>query len=168
MIKLPSLLSSLLRCIANSSKTRGLKQTINRIKPEFDTDYLTNPANLDHIKANILNRKGVGEIEKVHGLLKEINQTTDAKIRGSLQLQLEAALSTIPNQTHPDVINYGDRPKEISSIGSKRDFDFVARPFDKLCGHLNILRTNEIDNYHGSRSYYFMSDLAEMVSRFVG
>ncbi|XP_037044558.1 serine--tRNA ligase, mitochondrial-like [Bradysia coprophila] len=150
------------RDLPHSLSTRGLKQTINRIKPEYDTDYLTNPANIDHIKKNILNRKGVGDIERVHGLVYELNHNTDTTIRVKLQQQLEAALKTIPNHTHPDVVNYGDGPKEIASIGLKRNFTFSARPFDGLCGHLNILRTNEIDHFNGSRSYYFMNELAEM------
>lgn len=148
----------------NDFHTRGLKQILAGIKPEYDTNYLTNPANLDEIKSNIINRKGVGDIDRVHNLVDQINQTTDAAVRENLQNQLQIALKSIPNLTHSDVVNYGDHPKEIVSIGSKRNFDFKPKQFDELCTRLNLLRTNQLGNFNGSRSYYLMNELAELVS----
>lgn len=166
MFNIRPLLLLSLRDAAHRFNSRGLRQTLKRIKPKYDTDYLTNPANFDCIKSNIINRKGVGDIEKVHSLVNKLNQTTDASVRDNVQHQLEAALNTIPNKTHPDVVDYGDCPKEIASVGSKRNFEFVAKSFDELCSHLNILRTNDMDLYNGARAYYFMNDLSEMVSSF--
>ncbi|XP_037027854.1 serine--tRNA ligase, mitochondrial-like [Bradysia coprophila] len=157
-----SLLSSSLRNLPKGINTRGLRQTINRIKSEYDTEYLTNPANFDHIKSNITKRKGIGDIDQVPGLVNELNRTTDATVRQNLQHQLDAVLKTLPNLTHPDVVNYGDQPKEIDSIGWKRKFGFKPKSFEELCSSLNILRTNELGNLNGSRSYYLMNELAKM------
>lgn len=164
MFTIKSLLS--LRNLLNGANTRGLRQTINQIKTEYDTEYLTNPANFDYIKSNIQKRKGVGDIDRIPDLVNELNRTTDDATRQNLQHQLETALKTIPNLTHPDVVNYGDHPKEIDSIGSKRTFDFKPKSFEELCRLLNILRTKELGNLNGSRSYYLMNELAKMVSLF--
>lgn len=150
----------------NALSTRGLRQTLVGIKPEFDSNYLTNPANVAEIKSNIAKRKGVGDIDRVHDLLKDINGTADPSIRGNLQQQLQDALKLIPNRTHPDVVDY-DHPKEIGSIGSKRVLDSKPHTFENMCKRLNILRTNELGNFNGSRSYYTMNDLVELVSRFL-
>lgn len=168
MLKTRALLSLAVRHKVNDCTTRGLKQTLNRIKVEYDTNYLTNPANFNEIKSNIANRKGVGDIERLQELVNELSQTTDASRRVDLQNQLQVALKSIPNRTHADVVDYGDKPKEIDSIGSKRNFDFKPRTLEDLCEKLNILRTNELGNLTGSRSYYFMNELAELVSLAVG
>lgn len=144
--------------------TRGLKRAISKIKAEYDNNYLTNPDNFDEIKANIINRKGVGNIEQVNELINKFNQTKDNVIRENLQKELQIALKSIPNKTHPDVIKYGNKPVEIDSIGSKRNFDFKPKSCDDLCKKLNILRTNDLGNFNGTRSYYLMNDLAELVS----
>lgn len=167
MFKIRGLLWLRLRSRAGDFHTRGLKQTLNQIKSEYDTNYLTNPANFDEIKSNIINRKGVGNIEHVHNLVNKLNQTVDdATTRENLQNQLQVALKSIPNATHPDVDNYGDKPMEVESIGSKRNFDFKAKTFADLCNKLNILRTTGLGNYNGTRSYYLMNELAELVSLF--
>lgn len=144
--------------------SRGLRQVLNQIKSEYDTNYLTNPANFDEIKSNIINRKGVGNIELVHDLVHQLNQTSDTTIRETLQKQLNVALKTIPNSTHPDVANYDDKPKEVETIGSKRNFAFKSKSFADLCSKLNILRTSDLGNFNGTRSYYLMKELAELVS----
>lgn len=147
------------KCLA-----RGLKRTLSKIKSEYDNNYLTNPENFDKIKANISNRKGVGDIEQIKALTNKLNRTQDKLIRENLQKELEIALKSIPNQTHPDVVEYGDKPVEVDSIGTKRNFDFKPKSFADLCKNLNILRTNELGNFNGTRSYYLMNDLAELVS----
>lgn len=76
MLKLRSLFSLPIINRANTfNHSRGLKQTIHQIKPEYDTNYLTDPANFDEIKLNITNRKGVGSIETVHDLVNQLNET---------------------------------------------------------------------------------------------
>lgn len=163
MFRMKSLLSSSLRNLINGSNTRGLRQTINKIKPEYDTAYLTNPANFDYIKSNIMKRKGVGDIDQIPVLVNELNRTEDAAVRQNIEIQLDAVLNTIPNVTHPDVLGYGDHPKKIDTIGSKRTFDIKPKSFEELCNLLNILRTIELGNFNGARSYYFMNELAQMV-----
>lgn len=146
--------------------TRGLKQKCNEIKAEFDLKYLTNPANYNEIQLNIKNRKGVGNIEQVHDLINQLNQLNDKSVRDNVQKQLEIALKAIPNQTHPNIVEYG-APMEIGSIGSKRNFNFKPKTFADLCKNLNVLRTNQLGNFTGSKSYYMMNDLVELVSSLI-
>lgn len=40
---------------------------------EFDWDYLCNPDNAYEIKENIRNRKGIGDIDTIHRLWKDVN-----------------------------------------------------------------------------------------------
>lgn len=167
MLKIRSLWTlSSIRTRTNDFNNRGLKQTINQIKSEYDTDYLTNPVNYGEIKSNIVNRKGVGNIEAVCDLVNKLNQTTDATVRENLQNELQIAMKSIPNRTHPDVVQYGEKPMEIDSVGSKPKFGFKPKTFPDLCSKLNILRTNQLGNFNGSRSYYLMNELAELVTLF--
>lgn len=166
MFKLRSLFSWLIRNKVNDFNVRGLRQTLSQIKPEYDTNYLTNPANYDEIRSNIAIRKGVGNIELVHDLANKLNQTTDATDRENLYNQLQVALKSIPNSTHPDVVNYGDNPKEIETIGSKTKYNFKYKDFERLCKAWNVSRTTNLRNFNGSKSYYLMDDLALLVSLF--
>lgn len=75
-------------------------------------------------------------------------------------------MQSIPNRTHSDVVKDSDKPKEIDSIGSKQSFDFKPKTFAELCSKLNILRTTQLGSFTGSRSYYLMNELAELVSFF--
>lgn len=143
--------------------SRGLKQKFNQIGAVYDTDYLTNPANIDEIKSNIKNRKGLGNIEEVHNLINKLNQTNDENTRENLKHQMQLALKSIPNRTHPDVVNYGDKPKVVESIGYKRDIPQL-RDFEDITKKLNVFRTQELGNLTGSKSYYLLKELAEMVN----
>lgn len=131
----------------------------------LDEDYLLNPKNIETISENTKLRKGVGNIQLVHDLHKNLNsenQTAESKI--ILEQQFQDELKRIPNETHPEVKNYGDEPKVVSFYNEKQDFKHKPLEFSEICKKLNLLRTDHLGNFAGHKSFFLMSDLAELVS----
>lgn len=82
---------------------------------------------------------------------------------------LQLALQKLPNQTHPDILEYGDIPKVLYSYGEKWKFTGASKPlksFPDICKQLNILRTDQLGNLTGTKSYYLMNSLAKLVTYF--
>lgn len=159
-------------------KTILYKKTINQIasslrfchkfkngeNPKFDLEYLTNPANLSEITKNISRRKGVGDIKVVQELHERLkNENLDESTKTELSKQLESELKKIPNRTHPDVSEYGDDPKIVGYFNEKPQFKHKPLEFSEIGKKLNVIRTEYLGNFTGHRSYYLMSDLAELV-----
>lgn len=130
---------------------RGLKHKLSTIQPEFNT---TNLDDITAVEANIQSRKGVGNIRRIHEL------QNDSTAESTVSLQLE--LRRLPNETHPAVRDYGDEPKEVQTYGTARSFGFKPKNFAELCRKLNILRTDHLGNFTGSKTYYLMNELAEL------
>lgn len=132
---------------------------------KFDLPYLCNENNLEEIQTNINHRKGVGNIKHVIDIYK---QYLDAKNNNSskvddLGLLLYEAARKIPNKTHHQVKNYGNDPKIIKLINEMPEFgDTEPLEFADIARYLNIMRTDQLGPMTGHRSYYFMSDLAEL------
>ncbi|XP_071566908.1 serine--tRNA ligase, mitochondrial [Temnothorax nylanderi] len=128
----------------------GAKQFLP--EPEYNTDFLCNPANRDVIFNNIKRRKGIGDIDKV------LEYSGNPEKR-ELLLQ---ELSKIPNCTHPTVIEYGDKPRLLKECGRKPEFDFEPQEFAELATNLKAIRTHTLGPVTGQRSYMLLGDLAEL------
>lgn len=153
--------------VANSCQqpTQSIKHKFLLSKPEFDEKVLLDEANVERIDENIKLRKGVGDIHKVHELNKKLmSDGLNPETKHSIAAQLHEEMRKIPNETHPDVKSYGDDPKVVSFFNDKPEFKHKALEFSEICKKLNLLRTDHLGNFAGHKSYYLMSDLAELVS----
>uniref|UniRef100_A0A1B6M1D8 serine--tRNA ligase n=1 Tax=Graphocephala atropunctata TaxID=36148 RepID=A0A1B6M1D8_9HEMI len=132
--------------------------------PILDESYLCDQKNKEEIKRNIIRRKGVGDIEKVLQLHGELSAKSDNEsfIRDSLMKEM----LKIPNRTHPDILNYGDMPNIVKSIGDKKSFNFKPKEFHIITKQLNVLK-NDTSNFTGHRSYFFSGQLAELESALI-
>jgi len=118
---------------------------------------------MEAISENAKLRKGVGNIQLVHELnnqLKNENLSSDEKL--SLNQKLQDELRRIPNETHPDIIGYGEEPKLVAYYNEKPTYRHKPLDIARICNRLNLLRTDHLGPYTGSRSYFLMSDLAEL------
>lgn len=113
------------------SSTINYPQPAPRLpEPQLDLDFLLDPANKAAIAFNITNRKGVGDIDKVHELGRKAKENPQDE---NLKQLLVREAEKIPNQSHPKALDYGDEPKVILDVPFKSDlpklrsFDEVAR-----------------------------------------
>lgn len=121
-------------------------------EPEYNIDFLCNPANRDVIFNNIKRRKGIGDIDKV---LKYSGNPENREL-------LLQELSKIPNCTHPMVIEYDDKPRLLKECGRKPEFDFEPQEFTELATNLRAIRTDKLGPITGQKSYILLGDLAEL------
>lgn len=129
----------------------------------FDLAYLCNPTNLPAILNNINNRKGVGDIELVQNLKNQLDNCSVKNKEYDIVLnKLVEELRKLPNQTHLDILAYGDEPKQIKTVGSKRNFPFKPLSFDQISKRLKLVRTDQLGNLSGSKSYYLLGGMAEL------
>lgn len=155
--------------VANSCQDFSVpkKHKFTLTSPVLNEKYLLDDNNIKTISENAILRKGVGDIQLVHDLknqLKNENLSADDKI--SLNKKLQDELRRIPNDTHPDVRGYGEEPKVVAYYNQMPEFKHNALEFAEICKKLNLLRTDHLGNYAGHKSYFLMSDLAELVSEF--
>lgn len=130
---------------------------------ELDIDYLCDENNTESIANNIGKRKGVGNIEAVHKLKLKLDEIQpDEKRHEALKKQFYEEMFKIPNKTHPEVFTYGDEPKLVKYVNSKKDFGFSPRDFHEITKRLNLVRTDQLGNVCGSRSYYLLGEMAEL------
>ncbi|KAM3726450.1 Serine--tRNA ligase [Dirofilaria immitis] len=149
-----------------SLKRRLLNSISNALsRPELDFDFLLNDKNLGLIKENIRCRKGIGDIDAVHRLWKQI-QCYSGKLKQSEQeyqllwdkLYEEAML--IPNLCHTNVAKgnlsntcavrfFGEKRKD----GNLETAETIAKAWRALYTPLNAC---------GERSYAFIGPLADL------
>lgn len=150
---------------SNSSRHEIGSHKFKLQQADYDTGYLLNPENVRQIQANVEHRKGIGNIQLVHELNKQIKSlpVEESVNRNRLNDQLQEELGKIPNKTHPDVLNYGTEPKvlkyynEKPQFGSKHVFEF-----SEMAKKINLFRMEKLGNFTGHKSYYLTSDLAEL------
>jgi len=131
--------------------------------PELDFDYLCNDKYKSEIEENIKQRKGIGSIDRVHELHNKLkNGGLSEENKVNLVNELKEELKLIPNKTCPIVTAYGDNPKVVKVVGNKRKFAFQPREFSEITKMLHLIRTDNLSNLSGHKSYYLMGDLAEM------
>lgn len=148
-------------CASNLNLIRTLKHKINSIEVELDSSYLEFENQVD-AEQNILKRKNSGNLTLIKNLMTQLEASSATT---EVLKQLQDEIRKLPNATHPDVIGYGVDPVEIQSYGNKPEFSFKPRSLAELCKRLNILRTEHLGNFTGTKTYYLMNDLAELVSK---
>lgn len=166
LIRTLKICSSSRSVVANSCQETQVhkKHKFLLSKPVFDENFLLDEKNKVKISENIKLRKGIGDINVVHEINNKLkNENLSVDTRNELEVELQEELKKIPNQTHPAVKNYGEEPKEIAFFNDKPTFKHSPLDFATICKKLNLLRTDHLSNFAGSKSYYLMSDLAEMV-----
>lgn len=133
--------------------------------PVFNEKYLLDLNNAEKISENIKLRKGVGDIHLIHDLHNQLKcDSLSKKKLTTLSDQLKEELKKVPNDTHPDVKDYGDDPKVVSYYNEKPQFKHKPLEFSEIAKKLNLLRTDHLGNFAGHRSYFLMNELAELVS----
>lgn len=131
--------------------------------PELDFQYLCNQNNAEEITQNINRRKGVGNIQLVQKLKQELNNLSTADVKyESVKNRFYSECKNIPNETHPDVANYGEHPRVIKLVGAPRQFDFKPLEFHDIAKKLKLIRTEQLGHLSGHRSYYLLGELAEL------
>lgn len=155
----------MLRKLPNFAKSCTYKKPLRRNisnpppEPEFDLQYLCDPNNVEEISKNIAVRKGVGNIRLVNDLK---NQLELESLNEGVRALLLEELHKIPNKTHPDVLAYKEEAKVLSYLGNKREFDVEPKEFHEITKRLNLVRTDQLGNVSGSRSYYFLGQMAQL------
>lgn len=137
-------------------------------KPELELDYLCNPGNRNEIKCNIDNRKGVGDIDKLlelHNKIKSLN--TDNPQYEAIHKEFLAEAIKIPNKSHPELREYEEKPKVTKVVGECPKYDFKPKVFDFLTKRLRLVRNENLSNFCGHRSYFFMGQLADLESALI-
>lgn len=163
MSKLQHLLKSpLSRCFSRGSIFLS-QDSLNNNPPDLDFDYLCNPKNVDEISKNIASRKGMGNIELVQSLKNKLDSvSSDDANRGVILKDFINEAMKIPNRTHPAVKDYGEKAQVIREVGSRQSFDFEAKEFEEIAKRLKLLRTDQLGNVSGNRSYFFLGDMAAL------
>lgn len=148
----------------------------------FDTSPLEDLA-VNEIEGSCALRKTKGNINLAQKLLDELRNSATEQEKNDISAKLRIELRKIPNKTHPTVSAYGDvqEPVEIASFGQKNELKVNAEiskyrkeashlranknmfDFATMCTGLNILRTEQLGNFTGPRTYYLMYDIAELV-----
>uniref|UniRef100_A0A0N5AVF8 serine--tRNA ligase n=1 Tax=Syphacia muris TaxID=451379 RepID=A0A0N5AVF8_9BILA len=117
---------SLLRLLRNCSLNLDKRSLLYSLRPDLDFDFLLDESNIEILKKNIENRKGVGNIELVHSLWRQIQEFPQRQKRSEYDYKAlwdkfyqEALL--IPNMSHPNVV-VGDESsaKTVKTFGGHK------------------------------------------------
>ncbi|XP_060524251.1 serine--tRNA ligase, mitochondrial [Cylas formicarius] len=148
-------LCQIFRCLSSGAENNILK-SINK-------EYLYNTNELKNIEENIKKRKGVGNIKLVVELKNKLSNLhrNDQKF-AEITNQLIKELLLIPNKTHPNVVNMGNKPKQLRQVGKFPEFNFKPKDFHDITKRLNMVRTEHLGNLSGNKSYYLLGELAEL------
>lgn len=129
----------------------------------LDINYLCDEKNFEEISRNISLRKGIGNIELVKNLKNNFDKLDiNNKEYDVTRLKLIEELRKIPNRTHPDIIGYCDEPKVLNHHNTMKHFDCEPLEFYDICSRLNLIRTDQLGNVSGNKSYYFLGNLARL------
>lgn len=145
-------------------KPIGLRMFSLNPFPDIDINYYCNMKNILEITNNINNRKGIGDINRVHEIYNLYKDTPTSDIAfHTIKENLYKELVNLPNKTHPLVQSYKDAPKIVHKINTLRDFgQYKPLEFSEITQHLNLMRTDKLGYTCGNKSYYYLSELAEL------
>lgn len=128
---------------------------------DLDVEFYADIANHDLIAKNLTRRGCVADLDEIRQLWDELKvQRKNEQVR----LDLQRAISRMPNMTHPDVLGRdSDEPVVLDTIGEKREFDFVPRRFEYLMTRMGLLQADpNLNVMCGERTYYLRGDLARL------
>ncbi|XP_063706499.1 serine--tRNA ligase, mitochondrial [Culicoides brevitarsis] len=120
---------------------KGL-QTMRRLLIRPYSSSVTQSSNLSALKKSLEARNQLDLLKKI-----ESNENIDPRF--------------LPNLIHPDVLTYGETPKEVSVHNEIPKFPKKPANFGDICHKLNLLKM-DVGEFAGSRSYYLMHDLAAL------
>ncbi|KAL0269681.1 UNVERIFIED_CONTAM: hypothetical protein PYX00_007330 [Menopon gallinae] len=129
------------------------------VVPEFDIEFIVDPANRSELEANIKKRKGIFNLDLIVELYNKSKSESDPLKKESILESLLNEACKLPNATHPEVGS--SEPRTIKGY-KPVDLDFPARQFHELAKYLGLLRTEELSNIMGRRSYFLIGELAEL------
>lgn len=172
--------------VANRQQTQihGLQRKLFPLKNDyFDTVTPLEAVAEKEILQTCSIREAKTTIAEVERLLKDLNDTGDGPKRAAITQSLRDELRKIPNRTHPTVLSYGnaDDPVEIATYGEITDtleIDKTTTAQTKtkkkskgqlvdsttFATGLHLMRMERLSQFCGSRSYYLLHDLAQMVN----
>ncbi|XP_045123604.1 serine--tRNA ligase, mitochondrial-like [Portunus trituberculatus] len=132
-------------------------------RPKLNYEYLYNPSNTKYIERLIQHRKNVGDIHKVLQLRQKLESVSESSHEYQLvQEELEKEALNIPNDASPHLWAYGEEPKVLEYVNPKPQFSFTPLELGQLGQRLDILRTENLGNVTGTRSYFFKGALAQL------
>lgn len=132
-------------------------------KLKLDYEYLCDRKNALYIDRLIKKRKNVGNIWKLLEINDKLNTiSSSTQEHEALKKQLEREALSIPNSASPHLWEYGEEPRILEFVNPKPKFNFTPREFSELCHTLDIIRTENLGNLTGSRSYYLKGALADL------
>lgn len=134
-------------------------------EPELDVQYLCNIDNKNEIETNIKSRKGVGDINRVHELYSNLLHARKIGEQENIiscryEFNKEAVL--IPNKSSHLLKSYGENAHVTNKVGSPKNYGFKPKEFSDICKDLHLLRTEDLGNLSGHRSYFLLGELAEL------
>lgn len=132
----------------------------------FDTHPIDRPT-IDALTKLDSERKSKANIGIVQDLYAKYEKETDEQRKNELSIKLRNEFKKFPNQTHPTVLAYGP-DADNTEVESHGDAFNTKNPTGKdyvtLCNILYAVRLEQLGNFTGPRSYYFMNGIAELVS----
>lgn len=168
MLRTLNLSNRFIRAPPNSHSIRRL---YHRKEFVIQSDYFdTHPIDrqtIDALAKLDSERKSRANITIVRNLFSEYENESDNQRKNELSKKLRSEFKKFPNQTHPAVLSYGNNATNVE-IESHGDAFKKKNPADRdyatLSKLLNSMRLEQLGNFTGSRSYYLMHGLAELVS----
>ncbi|XP_030369498.1 serine--tRNA ligase, mitochondrial [Scaptodrosophila lebanonensis] len=109
---------------------------------------------LDMLERNVELRHHKNNMPKIRNLMKALQEGNE-----EVRSQLNAELEQLPNATHPRLLNYNNKPRELAYYGQDKPPTSV-KEFSELCRVLNLCRMDHLGNYTGHKSYYLSGQLA--------
>lgn len=152
------------RFVSSQKLNRPHKIILN--EPEFDYDYILDPKNRSEIEENIALRDLSGNIDRVYELNSALNAETNPSKRDKILESLIVETHNIPNKYHPDIKNYGEKPKIIKPA-KKIEHLYQTRETEEVLHSFRLGRTtnfgkNSNTSVSGSRSYFFCGKGADL------
>lgn len=140
------------------SQSRGIASRL-LWQPLPDFEYLNDPRNESEIESNIKARKGIGCIRTLKKLVEE-HENASPEVKPALWAKLVSEGLKIPNRSDPRLSMYGESPAVVEAPGEQPTWSFEPKEFHVLAKNLDLLRTENLGNLTGHRSYYFIKELA--------
>ncbi|CEF64793.1 SD21818p [Strongyloides ratti] len=151
-------------------KLNSLDQELVDRRPDLDLETLVEEEHFEKIKKNITNRKGIGNIEKIHEIWKCIQDFDKSnyqsieeskKIYKNLWDQLYLEAFQIPNKTHPSVPLGPEENGKIVATYKVTDEEFPKiKIAENLCKSIGNLSYPSVAS--GNRSYYFTGFISSL------
>ncbi|KAJ1373845.1 hypothetical protein KIN20_036371 [Parelaphostrongylus tenuis] len=136
-------------------------------RPELDFDFLLDDSNLEAIRRNIAERKGLGDIDAVRAKWSELKEVMDAKEKPDIDEErlkrmwndfYNEALR-IPNMSHPDVPKGDEKnAKVLCTWGTKREGPCLTAE-ELIHSWRTLFYPTDAS---GERSYAFVGALANL------